>query len=356
MTGPPAFALECRDVELAYAETTVLHGVDLEVGPGESVALLGPSGSGKSSLLAAIAGLQPIVAGEIRLDGQPASTAGMLVPPERRRLAMVFQHYALWPHLTAIETVAYPLRRAGWRSEAARERAAELLDAMGVGALAARRPAELSGGEQQRVGLARAVARQPSLFLFDEPTAHLDTPLRAALQAELAEQRARTGTAALTATHDVGEALAVADRVALLRDGRIVQVGTPLEVYARPVDVWAARLTGSASLLEAELVGRDGSGAYLVRIGDREGLARVDGVVDLRGPVSLLVRPDWATLGGELPGVVRGLAFRGPHTDLRLDTPVGTVELRVAGPPPASVGDAPGWHLERAWALPAHRL
>ena len=333
-------ALECHALRLAYGSTDVLHGIDLSVDPGESVALLGPSGSGKTSLLYAVAGFLAPVGGEIRLGGRTVSTSRAQDPPEHRGVAMVFQHYALWPHLTAIETVAYPMRRRGMSRAEARADSLGLLERLGLAALADRHPSQLSGGEQQRVGLARAIAREPDLFLFDEPTAHLDTPLRAALQEELGERRAQTGTAALTATHDVTEALATADRVVLLREGRIIQVGTPCEVYEQPSDLWAARLTGPASLLDAAL------------LTDTE--VRVEAPPSARATASeVLVRPDWASLGGDLTGTVVGVWFRGPHTDYRLATPYGEVEIREPGTPRASVGSTTGWRLHRAWPLVA---
>ncbi len=336
-------ALECHELRLAYGSTDVLHAIDLSVDPGESVALLGPSGSGKTSLLYTVAGFLAPTGGEIRLGGRTVSTPRAQDPPERRGVAMVFQHYALWPHLTAVETVAYPMRRRGMTRADARADALGLLERLGLAGLADRHPSQLSGGEQQRVGLARAMARNPDLFLFDEPTAHLDTPLRVALQEELAERRAQTGTAALTATHDVTEALATADRVVLLREGRVIQVGTPREVYEQPSDLWAARLTGPASLLNAAL------------LNDAE--VRVESVpLDARtAPSGALVRPDWSSLGGHLNGTVVGVWFRGPHTDYRLATPYGEVEIREPGTPRASVGSTTGWRLHRAWPLAAAR-
>ncbi|MEJ7743773.1 MAG: ABC transporter ATP-binding protein [Nocardioidaceae bacterium] len=169
---------------------------------------------------------------------------------------MVFQSYALWPHLTALDTVAYPLRRNGAKRRTAREEALDILGRLRIAHLADRRPAELSGGEQQRVGLARALARQASLYLFDEPTAHLDTHVRGVFLDELVVRREASGAGGLYATHDAEEALGLADRVALLNAGRLVQLGTPQQVYAEPVDVWAARLTGPTSVLEGDRGGR----------------------------------------------------------------------------------------------------
>ncbi len=348
MTIPaPTLALEARAVAVRYGDAPVLADLQLQVSAGETMVLLGPSGSGKTTFLYAVAGFVEIAAGELWISGHLVSAARTLVPPEDRDVAVVFQHYALWPHLSALDTVAYPLRRSGQPANEARRRAADLLELMGVGQLAARRPAELSGGEQQRVGVARALARDAGLVLLDEPTAHLDAPLRAALAAELADRRRRSGAAAVYATHDVTEALAIADRVALLRDGRVVQLGMPSEIYDAPVDLWAARLSGPASVLHATVVN-----GGLVRLADVEAPAALASrAVIGPGLAELLVRPDWVSLGGPLPGRVTGIWFRGPHTDYRLETPAGPLELREPGSPRAVEGEAVGWTLRRAWII-----
>ena len=211
---------------------TALAGLDLTVAPGETVALLGVSGSGKTTLLNAIAGFVAPVAGEIWLAGELAAGPGRSVPPERRRIGMVFQDHALWPHLSVLDTVAYPLRRAGASRAAAHRGAHDILAQMNLTRLAERRPGQLSGGEQQRVGLARALACRPAVYLFDEPTAHLDASLRGQILMEVARRRAADGAAALYATHDAAEALAIADRVAVLHSGAMAQAGPPAEVYA----------------------------------------------------------------------------------------------------------------------------
>lgn len=342
---PPA--LECRDVAVAYDGQRVLHSINLEVVEREVVAVLGPSGSGKTTLLYAVAGFVEPAEGEIWLAGRRVAAAGHSDPPEARDVGFVFQHYALWPHLDALQTVAYPLRRRGQAASEAAAQARGLLDRMGIGELAHRRPAELSGGQQQRVGVARALAGRPGLYLFDEPTAHLDTALRLSLQEELAEQRRETAAAALYATHDSGEALALADRVVLLREGRIVQVGSPQQVYDQPVDLWAARLTGPASVIEVEVAFiRDGQVA--IRLDGHR--LKIPGMVD-SGQTSLLVRPDWAKLGGSLPGKVIQVWYRGPHTDYRIETPAGQLDVRADGPPVARVGERVGWSLLRAWGV-----
>lgn len=344
-----ARALACCGLSLAYGTERVVHDLTLEVGPGETVALLGPSGSGKSTLLHAVAGFIRPFAGEISIAGRVVATPRHAESPERRAVGMVFQHYALWPHMTALETVAYPFQRSGAsRADAGRE-ATKLLELMGLTGLASRLPSELSGGEQQRIGLARALGRQAGLYLFDEPTAHLDVPLRAALQEELAEQRARTGAAAVYATHDVAEALAIADRVALLREGRLIQMGTPSDVYERPVDRWVAALTGSASVLDIEFepngVRIGGTSVALPASASTNRPARVAG----RG--FALVRPDWATLDGPLVGRVASVAYRGWHTDYRLDTPAGRLVISERGAPRRAAGDEATWRLDHVWFM-----
>ncbi len=344
MTATPA--LECSELVVSYGETRVLDSLELTVDPNETVALLGPSGSGKTSLLAAVAGVVPVDAGVIRIDGRRVDDS---VPPERRPVSMVFQNYALWPHLTAIEIVAYPLRRAGQSAAEAHPQAQGLLDRVGIGELGARYPSELSGGQQQRVGLARALAKAPALYLFDEPTAHLDAALRTLLQEEVIDRQREAGAAALYASHDPNEALAVADRVALLRDGRIVQQGSPRRVYEEPVDEWAARLTGPAEVIDADLLERHGE-VLTLRIDDVD-VAVAGGGADRAGRVSVVVRPEWATLGGRLPGVVHRVRYTGARTSVLLDTPVGRVWVDSPHAADAVPGDPVGWSLQRGWLV-----
>jgi iron(III) transport system ATP-binding protein len=315
-------ALEVTDLEVAYDGTLALRGISLGVGPGEILALLGPSGSGKSTLLHAVAGFLEPSAGSVRLGGIVVTGGGRALPPERRDVAMVFQNYALWPHMSALETVAYPARRRGAGRTAARAEALAILERLRIAHLADRKPAELSGGEQQRVGLARALARRPSIYLFDEPTAHLDTHVRGVFIDELVTRQRESGAAAVYATHDAEEALGLADRVALLRAGHLLQVGTPRQVYEEPVDLFAARLTGPASVID----GPDGGGR-------------------------LLVRPGWARLGGPLKAELRAVWFRGPHSDYLAAGTLGELLIREPGPPCHPVGTRIGWTLVHGWPL-----
>jgi ABC-type Fe3+/spermidine/putrescine transport system ATPase subunit len=314
--------LEVTDLVVTYGGAPALNGVSLSVRRGEVLALLGPSGSGKSTLLHAVAGFLAPSAGVVRLGGTPVAGNGRPLPPEHRDVAVVFQNYALWPHLSALDTVAYPARRRGAGRAQARSEALAILERLRIAHLADRKPAELSGGEQQRVGLARALARRPSVYLFDEPTAHLDTHVRGVFLAELVARQRDSGAAAVYATHDAEEALGLADRVALLREGRLLQIGTPRQVYEEPVDLFAARLTGPASVID-----------------DPDGGGR------------LLVRPGWACLGGPLQGELRAVWFRGPHSDHLVAGPCGELLIREPGPPRHPVGARVGWTLARGWPL-----
>ncbi len=256
-----------------FGPVVALDGLDLEVREGEFLALLGGSGSGKSTLLRLVAGFETPDAGRIEIAGR--DMAGL--PPRSRPCAMMFQSYALFPHMTVAENVGYGLRRAGTHSD---QRVRELLALVGMEALGARRPAQLSGGQQQRVALARALARQPPLLLLDEPLAALDAGLRAQTGAELRRLQRRTGTSFVMVTHDQAEALGLADRIAVLAGGRVAQIGPPREVYARPASRLVAEFLGAANILE-----------------------RPDGVFALR--------PEQLRLGGDLPALVTRVAFRG---------------------------------------------
>lgn len=363
-------ALRCSRLTVTYSGTPAIDGVDLAVGEGEVLAVLGASGSGKSTLLHAVAGLVAPSQGEIWLSGRRVASPARSMPPERRAVGLVFQDFALWPHLDALETVAFPLRRAGRDAREARLAARTLLERLDIGHLAQRRPAELSGGEQQRVGLARALARNPRLFLLDEPTAHLDTHLRAAFQECVRAQQAQSGAAAVYATHDATEALALADQVALIVSGRVQQTGAPHIVYAEPASVAAARLTGPCSVLVARVASGPPGSVYVDFGGAAVTVAGGGAHTTQLQRAHVLLRPDWVCLGGPLTGRVTATGFRGTHTDYDIDADVdspdlhapddettrGQVRLQLPGPPRLEPGDAVEWGITRAWVLPGERL
>ncbi len=251
-----AHALDADRVTKRYGATTALDAVSLQVGRGRFMTLLGPSGSGKTTLLMAIAGFVTPDSGRILLDGAPIEH----LPPERRHFGMVFQGYALFPHLTVAENVAFPLRvRHTPRAEIA-TRVAEALDLVQLAPLAARMPKQLSGGQQQRVALARALVFRPSLLLLDEPLSALDKNLRVSMQEELSALHARLGLTFIFVTHDQAEALSLSDEVAILNHGRLVQLGPPATLYERPATRFVAGFLGRCNIWPAtpEPAGPDG--------------------------------------------------------------------------------------------------
>ncbi|MBD2750690.1 sn-glycerol-3-phosphate ABC transporter ATP-binding protein UgpC [Microvirga sp. BT688] len=237
-----------------YGHTTVVHGIDLSVRDGEFVVLVGPSGCGKSTTLRMIAGLEEISGGEIRIDGRVIND----LEPKDRNIAMVFQNYAIYPHVTVAENIAFGLYRSNLSKSEKRQRVEQAAETLGLSQLLDRRPSALSGGQRQRVAIGRAMVRDPAAFLFDEPLSNLDAQLRTQMRIEIKRLHHRLGTTSVFVTHDQVEAMTMADRIVVMRDGKILQVGTPLELYENPVDVFTARFIGSPTmnLLPASL--RDG--------------------------------------------------------------------------------------------------
>ena len=228
-----------------YGSTRVLHGVDLDIAPGEFVSLLGPSGCGKTTALRVLAGLERATAGSVRLGGHDVSS----VPTNRRDIGMVFQSYSLFPHLRVADNVAFGLRRRRVGRADAATRAAAALDLVGLGHLAERFPHELSGGQQQRVALARALVTEPRVLLLDEPLSALDAKVRVQLRDEIRRIQLRLGITTVFVTHDQEEALAVSDRIAVMNAGRIEQIGTPEDLYLRPATAEVAAFVGVSSVV-----------------------------------------------------------------------------------------------------------
>jgi ABC-type Fe3+/spermidine/putrescine transport system ATPase subunit len=249
--SPPTPHIEVEGLELYYGSVPAVRGVNFNVMPGEQLTLLGPSGCGKTTTLRAVAGLEQPTAGEIRIDGVPVFSAArkINIPAEKRGLSMVFQSYAIWSHMTVFDNVAYGLRVRKAGAAEITEKVDRALDMVQMREFSGRRASQLSGGQQQRVALARAFVFQPSVLLFDEPLSNLDAKLRADMRIELRDLQHRLGITSLYVTHDLEEALAMSDRIVVLRDGLVEQTGTPDEIYSLPRSAFVADFIGSANLI-----------------------------------------------------------------------------------------------------------
>lgn len=288
-------SLELTDIRKAYGETQVLDGVSLTMEAREFVAFLGPSGSGKSTLLRIIAGLETLDAGEVRLEGQRIDQ----LPPGRRGVAMVFQHYALYPHMSVFDNMAFGLRNAGVAREEIAVRVGEAARVLEMEQFLDRKPGQLSGGQRQRVAIGRAIVKQPRLFLLDEPLSNLDAALRTRTRVEIAQLRLRVEAALIMVTHDQAEAMTLADRIVVMNDRKIQQVGAPMEIYTRPANSFVARFVGSPAMTLAPGVIVPGDGRHArVRLGSgAEVETRVprDGLAD-DAPVELGLRSEYVTV------------------------------------------------------------
>ena len=245
--------LDFNDVSHAYENTPVLQGVSFHVEPGAIACLLGASGCGKTTVLRCIAGFEPVLGGSVALDGEIMSAPGISMAPERRRIGVVFQDYALFPHLTVAGNIAFGLRHASTDESAAR--VAELLEMVGLGAMGNKYTHELSGGQQQRVALARALAPRPQLLLLDEPFSNLDVEMRERLSVEVRDILKREKTTAILVTHDQNEAFNIADMIGIMRNGRIEQWDTPYQLYHEPRTRYAAEFIGQGLFLPGDVLG-----------------------------------------------------------------------------------------------------
>ncbi len=248
-------AVELTELSKHYGEVRALTEVSLSISPGRFLALLGPSGSGKSTLIRCLAGIERPSVGSIAIGGQIVADRRSHTPPERRDLAMVFQDFALWPHMSVLENVRFALRRRRISRRDSHGRAQKMLDRVGLAHKRERYPHELSGGEQQRVALARALVGEPRLLLFDEPLSSLDASLRERLRIEIGTLVRECGASAVYITHDQSEAFALGDEVGVLQAGRLIQIGPPEEIYRRPAAAFVARFTGLAGSLGGRLLG-----------------------------------------------------------------------------------------------------
>lgn len=326
--------LSLRNLQKVYGTFTAVHGLDLDIEKGEFLSLLGPSGCGKTTTLQMIAGFVRPTAGSILLEGRDLGA----VEPHSRGLGMVFQSYALFPHMTVAENVAFGLEMRKVPSQERRERVDEALQLVGLAGLSGRYPRQMSGGQQQRVALARAIVIRPHILLLDEPLSNLDAKLREEMQGELRRIQRKLGTTTILVTHDQAEAMALSDRIVVMNAGRIVQVGPPEETYERPSTAFVANFLGRTNTLQGAA-----DGARL-RIDQME-LAFESAVP---GPVEIAVRPEkmrFADAG--LSGRVLGRVFQGSHWLCEVETAVGGV--LVIHPNTGSRCPAEGEQVHLSW-------
>ena len=366
MIDPGDYKLVTRNVRKTYGPVVALAGADIEMREGEFLTLLGPSGSGKTTLLMAIAGLNNPDRGEIWIDGRLATH----LPPFRRDVGMVFQSYALFPHMTIYENIAFPLRMRRQAEAAIRVAVRRVLDTVQLSGVEQRMPRELSGGQQQRIALARCFVYEPSIILMDEPLGALDKKLRDALQREVKHLHENLGITVLYVTHDQEEAMVMSDRICLMNDARIEQIGTPADLYFRPASVFAADFLGESNLLSAVAEETTG-GETVFTIGEgRTVRARAGAGVGPGDRAKLMIRPesigvtshaestgDW---DNTVTGVLKEVIMSGQLTRYFLELPDGAeiVAARLTGslrssPAPGQTAHF-GWSAEHTVVLADH--
>ena len=335
--------LSLERLTLAYGDTVAVNALDLAIGRGELVALLGPSGCGKTTTMRAIAGLLSPSSGRISLDGADITR----VSANKRAVGLVFQSYALFPHLTVYENVAFGLRLKGVRGADLDARVGSGLKSVGLASFAARKPAELSGGQQQRVALARSMVMEPKVLLLDEPLSNLDARLRLEMRTELQRVQKETGVTMIFVTHDQSEALALADRIVVMLDGAIEQMGTPEDIYNRPASAFVADFVGFENIFAVTDGKLKTEGSAVALSG-----AIPDGVQGLAW------RPRAVLLGsGPFRGTVRGTSFAGSTREYLLDTALGPIKAEVDAAAPAHmIGSELAFDLPVASAAPLRKF
>ena len=302
-----------RNVVKNYGSLPVVHGASLEITDGEFVVFVGPSGCGKSTLLRMIAGLESITGGEVQIDGIRVND----VPARDRGVAMVFQNYALYPHMTVAENMSFGLRNIGTPKAEIEMRVADAAEILQIGNLLDRKPKNMSGGQRQRVAIGRAIVRKPKVFLFDEPLSNLDAALRVQMRTELAKLHRSLDATMIYVTHDQTEAMTMADRIVVLREGKIEQVGTPHELYENPINIFVAGFLGSPkiNLIEGRVHSVSGTGAVVQCANDTILECGVKaGCLDVGDKVTLGIRPEHLTIApgkGDFRGALDVLEYLG---------------------------------------------
>jgi multiple sugar transport system ATP-binding protein len=337
-----------RDVRKRYGSAAVIHEVSLELKHREFVVFVGPSGCGKSTLLRMIAGLEQITGGEILIGGRRVNDT----PPGDRGVAMVFQNYALYPHMTVAENMAFGLRNIGTPRAEISERVTTAAKTLQIEHLLKRRPAEMSGGQRQRVAIGRAIVRRPDVFLFDEPLSNLDAALRVQMRVELVQLHQRLDATSIYVTHDQVEAMTMADRIVVFRDGRIEQVGTPLEVYRTPANTFVAGFIGAPkmNLIETRVVATSPGRVAVALSGGKAEVSADGSALTAGASVTLGVRPEHLrpTAGeGIFRGQARAVERLGRETLLHVTGADGSTLIATdAGDSPVRIGDTVTLALE----------
>ncbi|MGE0769894.1 MAG: ABC transporter ATP-binding protein [Hyphomicrobiaceae bacterium] len=328
--------IEIAGIDKSFGSFKALNGIELAIAEREFVTFLGPSGCGKTTMLRTLAGFLTPDRGTIHVGGKLISSHQAVVPPEQRRMGMVFQNYAIWPHMSVFDNVAFGLRlQKVARSETA-ERVSRVLDAVGLMGLEKRHPGQLSGGQQQRVALARSLVVEPSILLLDEPLSNLDAKLRERMRTELKGLQRRTGITFIYVTHDQAEAMALSDRIVVFNQGAVQQVGTPRDVYERPANLFVADFMGLVNKLPGTVMEcRDGCAR--IQIGKQTIEVRAANGLEPAGAVVVAVRPEAISLGATddlagrnvLTGTLVESTFLGNIIDHQVD--VDGVSVRVQG-------------------------
>lgn len=351
--------LEIVNIRKSFEGQRILHGVDLKIETGEFFSLLGPSGCGKTTLLRILAGLEQADEGELRLDGQPVHE----LPPQRRPFNMVFQRYALFPHLTVEENVAFGLRLRGVRAAELSEKTRKALDLVGLAAWATRKPETLSGGQAQRVAVARALVNEPRILLLDEPLSALDQKLREHLQTELRELQKRLSLCFIAVTHDQEEAFAMSDRIGVMNQGRLEQVGTSREIYAHPRSAFVAQFMGRTVAFDG-IVQSSQSGWVRVALGSGEVVRARGETLAVGSKARVFVRTENLFCGSPPEGIennlmegrIEGRVFKGPVTELLVRATAGPrlAIARTEGSSSFSDGERVRvcFAADQAWAFP----
>jgi iron(III) transport system ATP-binding protein len=326
-----------KDVTRRYGDVAAVDAISLEVKPGELLALLGPSGCGKTTTLRLVAGFLQPESGEIWVGDRCLSSAASMVPPEQRRMAMIFQSYALWPHMTVAQNVAYGLRFKPGLSRGDREaRVREMLRVVQLAGYEARYPGELSGGQQQRVAVARALVVEPEILLLDEPLSNLDANLREEMRFEIRRLHETFGITTLYVTHDQGEAMVISDRIAVMRQGKVAQSGSADELYHRPRTRFVAEFIGRTNVVEGVAAERDvvEHGPVRLRVGVADLVPGQRVALSIRPHQVCLAEPDGPGDGANvLQGTVRRAAFLGDSVDYEVAVAGGALLLRAAASP-----------------------